>query len=255
MRQDTAERLPVFSNAISANKMRKITFGCLYSFLFLFGSALVTCLLRLLFPADADRDAALGFVAVGLVLMLISGLLCFLLKKICPARKTPCNVAFSVVNAVALGIAMTGWYIDRGFHNPFWMMTLISLCAVAYLFLLYLIMRLPPAERHPNLTAALLIVLSLAGYILLLIFTRTTYVSTFGFYMLVETGFFFALCLPSKERTDLLTELFTATYSVIAVALLMLILIGGEGDFDLGIDLGDILPEGKKKKSGQPPKK
>ena len=68
--------------------------------------------------------------------------------------------------------------------------------------------------------------------------TSTTFMSTFGFYMIVLFAFIIAMCIESKTYSELISSMLIATYSIILVALIMgLLMLAGDGaDFDLGLD-------------------
>ena len=74
---------------------------------------------------------------------------------------------------------------------------------------------------------------------LIVIFTKTTYVSTFGYYMLIEMAFIYALCSDSENIQDLVRRITLATYSVFAVAVLIAVFMLSEsgGDIDMDFDL------------------
>lgn len=229
--------------------MKKVPLACLISFAFLFLSSIVTVALRTVFH-DAPKEDAEGFVLIGLFAVVTVGLLYLILVKWTHLPRTPLDVICLSVNAVALGVMMTGWYVNRGFHNPLWMMALICLCSVAYLWVTYGIKQLPVLKNHSVFTTVALLLISLVGYVLLVIYTKTTYISTYGYYMIVEVAFFFAVCLPATDEKNLLSHMVVATYSVVTVAVLMLLIIGSGEVPDLDLDLG-FGGEKKKKKQGK----
>ncbi len=79
-------------------------------------------------------------------------------------------------------------------------------------------------------------ILSIISYVLVVIFTKTTFVSTYGWYMIIEIAFIFALGIDYYDNEELFKGIVISTYSVIVVAILMLlIMLSGDG-IDLSFD-------------------
>ncbi len=185
---------------------------------------------------------------IGGVILLFSGLAAIIGKK-----STVINLICYAVSGVALGFCIRAWYMYRGFDNPFWVLVLVSLVCVSYLWVAFALSRLPFAQAHPALFVILLLVVSLAAYICLVIFTKTTYVSTFGYYMIVEIAFLFAMFTECESTKELIRHVTLSTYSVAVVILLIaLMLLAGDGaDFDLDLSLDGLdFGGGKKDKKG-----
>ena len=141
-----------------------------------------------------------------------------------------------MINAFALGLCIRGWYIYRGFDNPLWVMLLISLISTFYLWVFYLLLFVPIFNRNYTAFTIIFMILSIIAYVLVVIFTKTTFVSTYGWYMIIEIAFIFALSIDYYDNEELFKGVVISTYSVIVVAILMLlIMLNGDG-IDLSFD-------------------
>ncbi len=206
--------------------MKKISIVSSFAFGFLAVASVVAYLLRFL-----ASDVWLPIV-IGVLLLVISGLLAFFAKK-----SIPFNAACSMISAVALGFLIRAWYINRGFDNPLWMMLLVSLAAVGYLWIFFLLSRIPIFKAHPKLFAIPCVILSAIGYAVVVFTTVTTFVSTFGYYMLVVIAFIFAMCRSAAEPRELVRAMTLSTYSLFAVAVIVAVFAAlGDGDFDFDLD-------------------
>ena len=211
--------------------------------LFLMVSSTITYLLRY------TNLNQLTTLTAGAVMMLVNALLAFSVKK-----NIIGNAIAMFINAVALGFCIRAWYLFRGFDNPLWVMYLVSLASVVELWLFYLLAKIPLFNRHGRLYFWLYLLVSLVAYILVVIFTKTTYVSTFGYYMIVEAAFIFAFCNDDEEFSKLFRSMTIASFSVLIVAVIVAFMMITEGDgFDLDfggefVDIGG----GKEKKKKTP---
>ena len=116
-------------------------------------------------------------------------------------------------------------------------MLLVSLAAVGYLWIFFLLSRIPIFKKHPIAFAVPFIVLSVILYAIIVFTTVTTFVSTFGYYALIVIAFIFAMCKSTAEPRDLVRAMTLSTYSLFAVAVIVAIFIAlGDGDFDLDLD-------------------
>lgn len=149
------------------------------------------------------------------------------------------------INAVAMGFYLRSWYINRGFDNPLWLMLCVSLLAAAYLFVFILPLYIDGINRHYGWYLLIFTVLSIAGYVCLVVFTKTTWVSTLGYYGLLELGFIMTMSMDGNNKIKLYTSWQVASYTVIVCAVIILIIVlgGDAGDFLSGID-GDIVGGG-----------
>ncbi len=207
--------------------MKKVGLVSLFSFIFLCISSTVAYLLKFV-----NNNAPVIYAIAGVLLLVISGIFAIFAKK-----DKFFNIACSAISAFALGFLIKAWYILRGFNNPLWVMLLVSLAAVAYLWLFFLLTKIPCFKRRVGLFAVLFVIISFIAYLAVVFTTKTTYVSTFGYYMIVELAFIFAMCKSSTEPSDLIRALTVSTYSVFAVAVIVIVMIVLDGDFDLDLDI------------------
>lgn len=210
--------------------MKKISIVSLASLLFLSLCSAVARLTRDLFPG------ATVALIVGGVVLCISGALALIL-----GRRLWANVLCFFISALAMGILIRAWYLVRGLDNTFAVMMLVSLAAVAYLWVFFALSRLPFIRQSRVAYTVLCIVyllLSIGGYLAVMLNTKTTFVSTFGYYMGLELAFIFAMSMEVSTPEALIRNLTLSTYSILVVALIAgviaLMAVAGDGDCDCG---------------------
>ncbi len=226
--------------------MKKITFTTILSFIYLAISSITAYVLKY---ACNDTWVSLG---TGVGILLLSAVLACFGRKDQKEVKNP-NLAVNIIcyllSGVALGFCIRAWHIFRGFDNSIWILLLASFLAVWLLWIYYALSKLPIFENHPVILMILFIVLSLAAYIVVVINTKTTFISTVGFYLIIELAFIFAMLADADNYSEFIRNITLSTYSVFVVAIIIaIILLAGEGadlDFDFSID-GIDLPSGKK---------
>ena len=212
--------------------MKKISIVSICSFIFLFAASLV---------AKAIADIFAGYLApllIGVGILLASGVLALIVKD-----STPVNIFCALLSAVAMGFILRAWYILRGLENSVLTMILISLACVVYLWIYFAIIRIPFISRSNKVSIAVTViyfVLTVVGYVLLVMGTKTTFVSTLGFYMFLEASFIFAMSFAVNNREELIRNLTLSTYSVFAVAVIVAViaLMAALGDGDCDCDCG-----------------
>ena len=206
--------------------MKKISLVSLSSLLFLFLCSLVAYL------TEGVLSEQLTALILGVVILALSGVLALVAKE-----RLWLNCLCFMLSSVAMGILIRAWYINRGFNNSFATMALVSLAAVAYLWLFFALSRIPLFRRSRRayiIYAAIYAALSGIGYLAVMLNTKTTFVSTFGYYMIIELAFIFAMSLEVEDARHLVRNLTLSTYSVFAVAIgvgvaVLLSLVCGEG--------------------------
>ena len=75
--------------------------------------------------------------------------------------------------------------------------------------------------------------------------TKTSFVSTFGYYMIIEAAFILALCDSSNNYLELFRNITLSSYSVFIVAIIIALLML-ETDFDFYVGnakIGDEAPK------------
>ena len=208
--------------------MKKIGFVSVFSFVFLLISSLVAY-----FLGKINFSTVWFPLTIGVCILILSGGLAFFAKN-----NMILNSVCYLLSGVALGFCIRGWYIYRGFNNPIWILTIVSLFCVAYLWIIFGLSKIPCCYKHPKLFILVVLLLSLFGYILLVALTKTTYISTFGYYMIIEIAFLFAMFNSSDNFYELFRKVTLSTYSVFVVAVIIIIsIVSGEGDFDLDFEL------------------
>ena len=217
--------------------MKKITTVSLVSFVFLLLCSLVEYILR-----DTLTDQ-LTTLLLGIGILVVSGVLAIFAKE----RVLINSICFGL-SSVSMGILIRAWYINRGFDNTFGVMLLVSLAAVAYLWIFFALSRIPIFRESRNAYVAFAVIyaiLSGAAYLIVMLNTKTTFVSTFGYYMIIELAFIFAMSLEVENPRQLFRNLTLSTYSVfvvaigVAVAVLVALVCGDGADCDCDCDCGD----------------
>lgn len=216
--------------------MKRISIVSLASFIFLMLSSVVALATKTLF------SEAKGALIAGCITLAVSGILALVIRE-----STAINVVCFFISSVAMGLLIRAWYILRGLENGMLTMVLISLLLVVYLWAFFAISRIP-LIRH-NKTAFIIfsvcfVVISVVAYLLLVMNTSTTYLSTIGYYAIIQLGFIFAMSLEAHTREELIRNLTLSTYSVFVVAIIVVIffviaMLGGDGldcDCDCGGD-------------------
>ncbi len=226
--------------------MRRTSLILLFSFLFLLMASLVAYMLRF----SAFGEAAV-YLIIGIIILVASSALAYF-----SAENISLNAVCFAASAVALGFMIRAWYIFRGFDNTVTVMLLVSLACAAHLLLFCLVAELPPLKRHKVASAVVYGVISLGVYLYVMLTTKTTFVSTFGYYMIVEIAFLYAIIMPSEDRASLIRSVTLSTFSVFGVAVILAIMIffGDGADCDLsGCDCGcDCNPgDSDRKKKGK----
>jgi len=207
--------------------MKKIGIVSILSFVFLFISSLVAY-----FLGGITFSSVWVPLCVGVGILIASGVLAIFAK-----RNMALNAVCYVVSGVALGFCIRAWYVFRDFYNPLWLLALVSLACVAYLWVVFVVSRIPVCKSHPKIYALVAFILSFVGYVLLVIFTKTTFISTFGYYMIIEIAFLFAMFNSSDDFYELFRNITISTYSVFVVAVILVISIASGEDFDLDFAL------------------
>lgn len=89
-------------------------------------------------------------------------------------------------------------------------------------------------NRHYAWYLLVFTLLSVAGYVCLVVLTKTTWVSTLGYYGLLQLGFIICMSMDASNKIKLYTSWQVASYTVVVCAVIILIIaLGGDaaGDF------------------------
>lgn len=209
--------------------MKKITLVTIISILFLMLSSLIAYVLRF-----AKLNNMWIIFVIGLCILFISGIFAFSFKN-----NKLINILCLIIIAIALGFLIRSWYIFKEYDNTLLTMFLVSLSCSIYLWLFYFLLYIPFLEKHCGMFMIVFIIISVIVYIIIVTTTKTTYISTFGYYMIVEMSFIIGMCLKSKTYSQLLRNMVISSYSVFIVAIIIafLALCGDGADFDFEFDL------------------
>ncbi|MBQ2876429.1 MAG: hypothetical protein IJE25_05430 [Clostridia bacterium] len=186
--------------------MKKINIVSAASFVFLMLTSAVAILMRRAF------SAAHVPLLIGLGVLLVSGAVAFAVRE-----RLVINIACFLVNSVAMGLLLRAWYMFRGFDNSFLTVVLVSLVAVVYLWFFFAITKIPAIHKSKIayiITCVVYAVISVIVYCIVVAKTSTTFVSTFGYYMLVELAFIFALGFEVNSKSELMRNLTLSTFSI-----------------------------------------
>ena len=198
--------------------MKRIARTLLASFLFLTVCSLVGYLAY--FTKITNFWVMFGIATGVLFLSLVIGLF----------KRTVCKIVSFFVNAVAMGFYLQSWYINRGFHNSLWLMLGVAALAVAYTLIFALPLLIPALSRHYGIYVAVFILLSLGGYIALVICTTTTWVSTLGYYGILQLSFILGSSFTCGDFDDEIRALWISSYSIVICAIIILLVaIAGDG--------------------------
>lgn len=181
-------------------------------------------------------NAGWVFIGAGAAILVASGVVAFAVRKYAAV-----NIACFAANSVALGLCIRGWYILRGLENSFLTMFLVCLACIAYLWIFFLLCLVPFLSRHIKPFFFIWLGISAVAYILVVIFTETTFVSTFGYYMLMTASFIFAMISGVSGIHGLIRAMALSSYSVVVVAAIAAV-VGLTEDGDMCLDfIPDIL--------------
>lgn len=161
------------------------------------------------------------------------------------------NYVSFAINAIGLGFCIRSWYIFRNFDNSILIMLVVSVIASLYLWVFHMYSKLPFFDRHPTLSTIIFLIFTLVSYTFVVAETRTTFVSTIGFYLIIEVAFLFAMGVRVDTYKELFRNVLLSSFSVIAVAIIIAIIMLGGDDLDLdlsGLNFSNSSNEKKKKK-------
>ena len=140
------------------------------------------------------------------------------------------------LNSVSMGFYLRSWYINRGFNNSIWLMLAVSLLASVYFIVFLLPLLIPALNRHYGWYVLAFTLLSIVGYVLLVLLTETTWVSTLGYYGILQLGFIISLSFKCDTREELFNSFLASSYSVAVCALIILLVVLSDGNALDGLD-------------------
>ena len=218
------------------NNIKKVCLVTLFSSIFLLLSSISAYFLKYVTFPDAWTPLLIGF-----GLLIISGIIAVISKKVYFF-----NYICFIISGVALGFCINAWYIFRGFNNSLFLMCIIALLSSLYIVIFYLFSRIKIFNSHPNIFSILFVLILLIIYVFVIIYTKTTFMSTFGYYMIIEIAFTFAMFVEVQNNKQLFRNIVLSTFSVVIVGIIIAIIMAG-GDLDIDGSFFDIDLNNKKK--------
>ena len=214
--------------------MKKIALVSAASFLFLMICSIVARFTKGLF---FGQKMVLPLI-IGIAILAVSGIIALIVRE-----NTKVNVFCFILSAVAMGFIIRAWYILRNLDNSIFTTLLISLGAVVYLWIYFALIRIPVVRESAGVTvavSALYVIISIVIYVLLVLKTETSFVSTVGYYAFIELSFIFAMSFEVNNNEELMRNLTLSTYSVFVVAAIVgvIALMAAAGDGDCDCDCG-----------------
>ena len=157
-----------------------------------------------------------------------------------------------------MGFYLQSWYINRGFQNSVWLMLGVAALASLYLVVFALPLFVPAINRHYGIYLLIFILMSLGGYVALLVLTKTTWVSTLGYFGLLQLSFILGSSFDCNDWDDEIRALWLSSYSIVVCALIILAIVAGGDSCDASCDCAtprDVASPLKNKKGGKDAKK
>lgn len=206
--------------------MKKLLLIILASFIFLLGASITYLSLELISFTKALIPLLIG---ASLIVLSIIALIVFLIKET--------NVILYVIffiNMISMGFLIKSWHIFRGYNFELYTFILISLLCIAYLIIFYVLSFIPIFSKHYGIFLIVFLILSIIAYIALIICTKTDFLSTYGYYMIIEIGFLLAMSVYTNNNKEIIKAISFSTFLVIIVCIIIaIIMLDGEPEFDL----------------------
>ncbi|MDD4212399.1 MAG: hypothetical protein PHY42_03250 [Bacilli bacterium] len=221
--------------------MKKTLFIFIASLGFLLISSICAYFLKFVTFEDACDP-----LMIGCIIFLVNIVFATLAKKYYQL-----NFLSFAINAIGLGFCIRAWYIFRNFDNSLLIMLAVSVIASLYLWVYHLYSKLPYFNYYPTFWTIIFVILTLVLYIISVVNTGTTFLSTVGYYLIIEVAFLFATGVKAKTYKKLFRNVLLSSFSVIVVAILIaLMMLSGDGlDLDLsGVDFSGPSKDKNKKK-------
>jgi len=205
--------------------MKKTTLVSIFSFIFLMLSSLFAYLFK-----NTNFGSEWISLLLGLFIMGVSGVIAFVNKK-----SFVSNIVCFLLNSIALGLYIRTWYNFRNFNNSLLIITLVSLSCLVYLWVFFVALYIPSLSKHYGIFLIVYVIVSFILYFVLIIVSKTTYLSTFGFYMIIQISFIISLDRKSFSINGLFRNVLISSYSIVIVAIIIaVIMLSGDGS---GLDL------------------
>lgn len=217
-------------------KRKSLLLFCLYSFSFFLLSAAVT--------ASAGRfgfEKPMFPLLIGFS-VIVANVIAAIIMNDHEVNSKIITAVCSVLNSVALGFAVRAWYMFRHINNPFPVLILVAVLEVVYLSAAFALFSIKFVRRHFRIFWAIFTVLTIAAYVLCAVFVKADFVSTAGYWLIVQ--WIFALAMIVEDKEHIFPAITLASFGVFIVALIILVIILAEDDgpFEM-LELVDIFPD------------
>lgn len=110
----------------------------------------------------------------------------------------------------------------------------VAALAAAYMLVYVLPLFIPAVNRHYGVYLLIFVLLSLAGYVVLLCFTKTTWVSTLGFYGILQLSFIMGCSFSDVSDFDDQVQvwLVSSCSLLVCAALILMAALGSDCSCD-----------------------
>lgn len=209
--------------------MNKVTIFSLTSFIFLCISSVTAYLLRY-----TNLKLATTLI-IAFTIIIISAVISIIF------RKTVCAKYIGLsLNSISLGFSIRSWYIYKGYDNSLLLMlSIIALC-IGILIVFYFLLYIPLFDRHCGIYTIVFMIVGAVGYCFLVALTKTTWVSTLGFYLVIMAGFIIGMCIEADTFQSIMLNALICSFSVLIVAIIIAIIVLGGDGFDFDISGGSL---------------
>lgn len=222
-------------------KLKKLGFITVMALAFLLVASVVAFVSG--FLPGQEQEYYILYLIAGVAVIVLSGIVALIVKK-----NAAVNAVCFFVNGVALGICIRAWYLYRRIDNDIFTLILVCIACIAYIWLFVALCQIPVLARHIRAFFWVWLILSALGYFAAVTFTKTTFVSTFGIYMLVLCSFAYAVVRPAENKRELLRTLTVSTYTVFVLIVIIAVLSAASAD---GFNLNFPSGSGNNKDGGQ----
>lgn len=203
--------------------MKKVLKVYLAAFLFLEISSLVSYFIPNNYWSNAfvPLGIGVGFFVVSLIITAIA-------KQ---SENKILWLSIMAINGAGLGLLLESWYLFRGFDNPLWMMSLVSFAAASVIPVFCIVIKAPFIRNIYEGFFVFFLAACTVGYICLVIYTNTTFVSTLGWYLIMSTGFLFAISTEYDDDSFIFRRMAISTFSIVSVLIIVVIILTIIGSF------------------------
>lgn len=171
-------------------------------------------------------------VGIGGGILIVCAIIAIIVKK-------KSYLFVTLINAVAVGIAISSLYTHFNFSPPVWQTALVAI-GTAIIFCVFLLLtKTPLFKRHYVICGIVFLTLVLTAEILCMVFV-SPYVFGFALFLFMTlAGHVLSLSSSANNFDELIKNLTICSFTVLILAVIIVILIISQGD---GADgLGDFL--------------